>query len=66
MEPMENLYLENGMSALAIMKKIEKWLPFHKCAGLPHELPICSFTLPDIRQIQQKETLRKITDLSRK
>ena len=54
MEPMENLYLGNGMSALTIMKKSKNGCHF---INMP--------TLPDIRQIHQKETLKKITDLSR-
>ena len=27
-------------------EKIRKWLPFNRYAGLPHESPMCSFTLP--------------------
>ena len=32
-DPMENLHLENGILALAIIKKINKWPPFLKYAS---------------------------------
>ena len=42
----------NRILASAIIKKIEKWLPFHRHAGLPHGLFMYNFTLPDIFFIQ--------------